>query len=95
MTNKEAISVLKTFIEINGRIELPIVINAVKKSIEALEKQIPQKVNYEFDGYYGGIPVYDLAECSCCGYKFYEGEHDWEMDVCPKCHQALDWSENA
>lgn len=63
----------------------------IRLAIEALEKQIPQRVNYEFDGYYDGVPVYDIAECPCCGYKFYEGEHDWEMGVCPKCHQALDW----
>lgn len=84
MTNKESKSVLNTFIEINGSIELPIVINAVKTAILALENQIPQKPDERNMVYY----------CPTCGEAVVitDFETDITMDFCIKCGQALDWS---
>ena len=60
-------------------------------AIEALEKQIPKKPDFEGDGYWDGQIVYDTWICPCCG-KHYEVDYD-EYDCCPKCGQKIDWSE--
>lgn len=62
-----------------------------KASIEALEKQIPQKPILEADGYYNGELVYDTWYCPSCNAD-YDTEHE-RHDYCPKCGQAIDWSE--
>lgn len=57
----------------------------------SLEKQIPKKPDFEGDGYADGCLVYDTWICPCCGEKY---EVDYEKyDHCPKCGQALDWSD--
>lgn len=59
---------------------------------EAVEKQKAKKPNYEGDGYApDGTFVYDEWECPNCGKKF-EVDYD-DYDYCPKCGQAIDWSE--
>lgn len=60
-------------------------------AIQALEKQIAEKPNYEGDGYYNGEPVYDTWICPCCEEK-YEVDYD-VYDYCPNCGQKLDWSD--
>lgn len=60
-------------------------------AIEALEKQIPKKPEYEGDGYADGHLVYDYAKCPICGHDFEYGINDWESDYCSDCGQRLDW----
>ncbi len=59
-------------------------------AIEALEKQIPKKPDYEGDGYdeHGNL-IYDTAYCPNCRHMF-EVDYD-ATDYCPNCGQALDW----
>lgn len=60
--------------------------------IEALEKQLPKKPNFEGDGYApNGTFVYDTWECPNCE-ECYEVDYD-DYDYCPKCGQKIDWSE--
>ena len=64
---------------------------ALKLAIEALEKQIPKKPDFEGDGYWDGELVYDTWICPCCEKK-YEVDYE-EYDYCPNCGQNLDWRE--
>lgn len=57
----------------------------------AIRKQIPKKPDIEGDGYADGYLVYDTWICPCCG-NYYEIDYD-NYDYCPKCGQAIDWSE--
>ena len=55
-------------------------------AINALEKQIPMRVEYYDDG--------DYARCPNCDYEDFEnGINDWECNFCSRCGQALDWSD--
>ena len=66
---------------------------ACRMGMEALKKQIPEKLYYEGDGYDpDGKMVYDIAKCQSCGHEFEEGVNDWGSKYCPDCGQALDWS---
>ena len=60
--------------------------------IEALEKQIPKKPNFEGDGYDdSGNIIYDTWICPCCGDRY---EVDYERhNHCPTCGQTIDWSD--
>lgn len=58
-------------------------------AIEALEKQEPKTPNYEGDGYWDGVLVYDTWICPCCGKK-YEVDYD-DYKYCHECGQAIDW----
>lgn len=72
-------------------IETKIILN--KKAIaDALRKQIPQKPNYEGDGYDdNGNLIYDTWICPNCEDRY---EVDYEMhQYCPMCGQRIDWSE--
>ena len=67
-------------------------IGSLEEVREAVEKQKAKKPNYEGDGYApDGTFVYDEWECPNCGKKF-EVDYD-DYDYCPKCGQAIDWSE--
>lgn len=67
-------------------------IGTVEECREAMEKQVPRKPDYEGDGYDDkGKLVYDIWSCPCCG-KRYEVDYD-DYEHCPKCGQAIDWSE--
>ena len=61
--------------------------------INALEKQIPKKPEYEADGYADGKLVYDYAKCPICGHDFEYGINDWCCEYCSDCGQKLDWSD--
>lgn len=61
-------------------------------AINALEKQIPKKPEYEADGYADGELVYDYAKCPICGHDFEYGINDWGCEHCSDCGQKLDWS---
>mgnify|MGYP007029246259 CR=1 FL=1 len=64
---------------------------ASELAIQALEKQIPQSLDYEGDGYSNGQLVYDTWVCLCCGHH-YEVDYD-DYEYCPKCGQHIDWSD--
>lgn len=54
--------------------------------IAAMRKQMPVKPDYEDD--------YDYAKCPACGHDEFEyGVNNWGCNHCPKCGQALDWSD--
>lgn len=93
MTYEEAKRILNTFIEINGRIELPIVIQGVTKGIEALEKQIPKKPKTKKESEYSYC--YDCANCG--GYIISKIDGEWiagrRKKYCDHCGQAIDWSD--
>lgn len=50
---------------------------AMKMAIQALEKKIRKKPEYEADGYADGELVYDYAKCPICGHDFEYGINDW------------------
>lgn len=59
-------------------------------AIEAIEKQIQKKPDFEGDGFDdNGNIIYDTWICPCCE-KRYETDYE-EHDVCPNCGQAIDW----
>lgn len=61
-------------------------------AIQAIEKQIPKKPDYEADGYDDkGELIYDTWICPNCE-KRYEVDCD-SYDYCPNCGQAIDWSD--
>ena len=59
--------------------------------IEALEKQIPKKPNFEGDGYADGAMVYDVWRCPNCD-RAYEVDYD-NYEYCPNCGQKIDCGE--
>ena len=59
--------------------------------LEAREKQMAKRPDYEGDGYADGQLVYDTWICPCCG-RHYEMDVD-NYDCCPGCGQRLDWSD--
>lgn len=80
MTEIEAIEELKCDLE-HGEFYNPSMAEAVKMAINALEKQIPKKPEYEADGYADGELVYDYAKCPICGHNFEYGINDWGVQV--------------
>lgn len=92
MTPKEAVKILevaKAEVEWNYPLDYAI---AIDTAIEALEKQMPKKPDYEADGYDNkGELIYDTWICPNCENR-YEVDYD-HYDYCPKCGQAIDWSE--
>lgn len=63
---------------------------AVDMAIQALEKQIPKKVQlrhiYKFDGF-------DDGECPTCGLNV-SRDCDGTDVFCPDCGQKLDWGDS-
>ena len=100
MTDSEAIEKLKNmrlFMQIedknNGCKFTEDDYKANEMAIQALEKQIPKKPDYEADGYSDGELVYDYAKCPICGHDFEYGINDWGCKYCSDCGQKLDWSD--
>ena len=61
--------------------------------VDALQKQIPVKLDYVADGYdEDGNLIYDIARCPRCSYEFEYDYVGWGVEHCP-CGQALDWSD--
>lgn len=80
MSNDEATKVLNELL-----------VEALEKGIEAIQRTIPKEVRYSYDGYFNGEPVVDMAECPTCERYFEFGDENWESSFCPKCGQALKW----
>ena len=70
-------------------------INRQKEEIKRLqEKQTPQILYFEADGYADGVLCYDYAKCPVCGRDFEYNINDWGAKYCADCGQALDWGDN-
>lgn len=96
MTNEEALNTLKDcvqYAEVAKFNYMTANVDAIKVAIEALEKQIPKQVIFEYGGYADGFPVYDVAYCPLCNCSFEDDDANWEIDYCPHCGQRLDWNE--
>ena len=67
-------------------------VEEITMAIDALEKQMPKKPDYEGDGYDdSGNLIYDTWICPNCGDRY---EVDYEIHShCPMCGQAIDWSD--
>lgn len=59
-------------------------------AIEALEKQLPKKAEYEGGFSNNGFTRYRMAKCPDC--DRWHSSRD-EIIYCSKCGQRLDWSE--
>lgn len=67
-------------------------VKALQIAVNAVEKQIPKKPDFEGDGYDdNGNIIYDTWICPCCE-EHYEVDYD-NYKYCPNCGQALDWSD--
>lgn len=67
-------------------------IGTAEECREAREKQIKKNPNIWGDGYDSeGKMIYDMYDCPNCG-KSYEIDYS-DYEYCPKCGQAIDWSE--
>ena len=88
MTEIEAIKVLKEYDDCAG-LMVHIDHRTCVKAIEALEKQVPKKVD---------IQQWIYTKCEC-GYEFsehygdgyYSIPYDKQTNYCPYCGQKLDW----
>lgn len=93
---KEAIEYLSGYIQSNinlmEKIEGIVWIGEepCKIAIEALEKQLQQKVEYEGEFSNNGFTRYRMAKCPDC--DRWHSSRD-EIIYCSKCGQRLDWSE--
>lgn len=77
MKPQEALKIIDETVIRN--LELKIVVS------NALEKQIPRKVE-----------IYDddcRADCPVCGCEFENNINDWGCKYCQRCGQALDWGD--
>lgn len=99
---REAIIYLKVGIEINketiasmsGRFPTKSLEKEIlnkETAIEALEKQLPKKVEYEGGFSNNGLVRYRMAKCPTCD-RWYSNND--EVAYCPNCGQKLDWSES-
>lgn len=61
-----------------------------RTAIEALEKQLPKKVEYDRGYINNGFTKYRMAKCPNC--DRWHSSRD-EIIYCSKCGQRLDWSE--
>lgn len=81
----------KTFEHKNDNEPIEKSIEHAKTAIEALEKQLPKKVNYEGAFINNGFTRYRMAKCPTCE-RWYRSND--ENNYCSGCGQKLDWSEN-
>ena len=65
---------------------------AIRMSIQALEKQIPKKPYIQQDDRNN-----DCLECPSCdsfiGYEYDCRDEHYQINYCPCCGQAIDWSD--
>ena len=95
---KEAIYCMKSFADDTvceecdnyDRCDHTMVANNARTAIEALEKQLQQKVEYEGGFSNNGFARYRMAKCPTCD-RWYSNND--EVIYCHGCGQQLDWSE--
>lgn len=87
MTYEEAKGVIiNTYIRFGRCNGKTVFLKAIKKALEAVDKQMPKKPK----GDYHSCPHYRCPNCNS-SVKMYE--HDNTYPHCAFCGQALDWSE--
>ena len=95
MTPEEALRRIKIHNEIHNRKEKHFAVHiteALNVAVNALEKQIPKRPDFEGDGYdENGYLIYDTWICPCCE-EHYEVDYD-DYKHCPNCGQSIDWIE--
>lgn len=64
--------------------------NSLEKIVKWEEKETPKYVDYEYDGYADGCPVYDIAHCPECG-RYFDLDCEEKCNYCPDCGQRLNW----
>ena len=93
MTESEAIKKLKQHFEYLKHAWKPHpdyeTMDAIGYAIQALERQIPKKVNLRHIRKYDG---FDDGECPNCGMSV-SRDCDGDDVFCPDCGQKLDWSD--
>lgn len=95
---REAIYCMKSFADDTvceecdnyDRCDHTMVANNARTAIEALEKQLAKKVEYEGGYIDNGFTKYRMAKCPNC--DRWHSSRD-EIICCSKCGQRLDWSE--
>ena len=94
MTEREAKKEIEHNVFCNtDNFEMTISKECYKTIINALNKQIARKPEYEADGYADGELVYDYAKCPICGHDFEYEINDWGCNYCSDCGQKLDFGE--
>ena len=93
MTESEAIKKLKQHFEYLKHAWKPHpdyeTMDAIGYAIQALERQIPKKVNLRHIRKYDG---FDDGDCPNCGMSV-SRDCDGDDVFCPDCGQKLDWSD--
>ena len=86
---REAIETIKSNYPTSGYYML---CEALDIAIEALEKQLPKRVDFEED-----VAENMCVECPSCGsflgYRVDCLDENYQFDNCKHCGQRLDWSE--
>ena len=88
MTNEEAKKILDSSLVWPKMVDEEC--EALGMAINALKQQKTSKwIGIEYEGYADGNPVYDVYECSSCGYV-HNGESDTLSDYCPDCGAKME-----
>lgn len=95
---REAIYCMKSFADDTvceecdnyDRCDHTMVANNARTAVEALQKQLPKKVEYEGGYIVNGFAKYRIAKCPDC--DRWHSSRD-EIIYCSKCGRKLDWSE--
>ena len=86
---REAIETIKSNYPTSGYYML---CEALDTAVEALEKQLPKRVDFEED-----VAENMCVECPSCGsflgYRVDCLDENYQFDNCKHCGQRLDWSE--
>ena len=89
---KQKIEYNKTFEPKNDNEYIEKSIECAKTAIEALEKQLPKRVDFEED-----VAENMCVKCPSCGsflgYRVDCLDENYRFDNCKHCGQRLDWSE--
>lgn len=89
---REAIEVIKGYRRLDEYMNNTERLPYCDMAIEALEKQLPKKVDFEED-----VAENMCVECPSCGsflgYQVDCLDENYQFDYCEHCGQRIDWSE--
>lgn len=90
LVRKVAKSLLRTKMwEINKKVP-----RKLAKAVQLLDKLVDKEdslyVDYDYDGYADGCPVYNIAHCPECG-RYFDLDCEKKCNYCPDCGQRLNW----
>ena len=92
MTTEEAIELIENDLKLYSKDLSSKYKNGLRMAISALEKQIPKKPYIQQDDRNN-----DCLECPSCdsfiGYEYDCRDEHYQINYCPCCGQAIDWSE--